>query len=293
MANHSDQPTNGWMSALQLMRIPFSVFLMPVFWFALIPIEVKVWNAVLAFVAIHIFLYPASNGYNSWFDRDEESIGGLKSPPKVTRELWYFIIAFDFLSLLVASAVNPVFAAMLFIYMLVSKAYSYDRIRLKKYPVIGALTVVIFQGFWIYVAVQSAAADSAFLSMNNTLFGIVSSLFLLGSYPMTQIYQHGEDSRRGDRSLSLLLGLHGTFLFTAGIFFIASALMIYLFAEMKQWVFIIVYLLALIPVNINFLRWYSDFRKGKSVITHHHTMRLNQISSVSLSAAFIVMKLLE
>ena len=293
MANHSDRQASGWVRALLLMRIPFSVFLMPVYWFALIPVEVNVTKAVMAFVAIHVFLYPASNGYNSWFDRDEESIGGLKRPPKVSRELWYLIIIFDVLSLLLASEVNVAFAALLFVYMMVSKAYSYDRIRLKKYPVTGALTVVTFQGFWIYLAVQVAAADSDFLSMRNTLFGIVSSLFLLGSYPMTQIYQHGEDSKRGDRSLSLMLGLHGTFIFGAVIFFVASALMIYLFAVAEQWTFIIVYLIALIPVNGYFLRWYRDFRKGKPVITHRHTMRLNQISSLSLSVAFIVMKLLK
>jgi 1,4-dihydroxy-2-naphthoate octaprenyltransferase len=293
MANHSDRQASGWVRALLLMRIPFSVFLMPVYWFALIPVEVNVTKAVMAFVAIHVFLYPASNGYNSWFDRDEESIGGLKRPPKVSRELWYLIIIFDVLSLLLASEVNVAFAALLFVYMMVSKAYSYDRIRLKKYPVTGALTVVTFQGFWIYLAVQVAAADSDFLSMRNTLFRIVSSLFLLGSYPMTQIYQHGEDSKRGDRSLSLMLGLHGTFIFGAVIFFVASALMIYLFAVAEQWTFIIVYLIALIPVNGYFLRWYGDFRKGKPVITHRHTMRLNQISSLSLSVAFIVMKLLK
>ena len=38
---------------------------------------------------------------------------------------------------------------------------------------------------------------------------ILSSLLLFGSYPMTQIYQHEEDARRGDKTLSLKLGIQG------------------------------------------------------------------------------------
>jgi len=279
---------SGWLDALKLMRIPFSVFLMPVFWFALINIKVDVSKAMLCFIAIHLFLYPASNGYNSYFDRDEQSIGGLKNPPKVTRELWYLILVFDFLSILAASFVNPLFALMIFIYLIISKAYSYDKIRLKKFPVIGALTVVVFQGFWIYIAVQAGCSTSGIFYTQNLLTGMVSSLFLLGSYPMTQIYQHDEDRKHGDRSLSLMLGVNGTFLFTSVVFLLASIFLIVLFLMQQHFSFALVYLIALLPVNVYFVKWYLDFRKGKSVITFRRTMTLNAMSSLLLSSAFIV-----
>jgi len=274
------------------MRIPFSFFLMPVFWFALINVKADLSNAILAFIVIHLFLYPASNGYNSYFDRDEESIGGLKNPPKVTKELWYLVLIFDFLALLVASMINVFFASMIFVYMLISKAYSWDKTRLKKYPIAGAFTVITFQGFWIYWAVQSAVSESQFFTRDNLILAIVSSLFLLGSYPMTQIYQHEADAKHGDRSLSLMLGVNGTFIFSSIIFFIASALMIMVFIQINRLLYVWIYLAALIPVNIYFLSWYNQFRKGKPVITYEKTMRLNQISSVALSAAFILMKIL-
>ncbi len=41
------------------------------------------------------FLYPASNAYNSYFDKDEKSIGGLKNPPPVRKELYYLALLFD------------------------------------------------------------------------------------------------------------------------------------------------------------------------------------------------------
>ncbi|HYV93387.1 MAG TPA: UbiA family prenyltransferase [Chitinophagales bacterium] len=286
--------TRNWLNALQLMRIPFSIFLMPVFWFALINIQVDVSKAILAFIAIHLFLYPASNGYNSYFDRDEQSIGGLKNPPKVTKELWYLILLFDFLSILFATFVSVAFAFMAFIYLIISKAYSYDKIRLKKFPIIGALTVVFFQGFWTYMMVQvGVSASSEIFYRENFLLAVVSSLFLLGSYPITQIYQHDEDSKHGDRSLSLFLGVNGTFLFSSLAFLLASVLLIYVFLEALYFNFVIIYLIAMLPVNIYFFNWYNDYRKGKPVITFERMMKLNVMSSLLLSSAFIVMLILK
>ncbi|WP_240731627.1 hypothetical protein [Hymenobacter radiodurans] len=73
--------------AVPLLRIPFSVYLMPVFWFGLSALRqpCSPWRAVGVFVVLHVLAYPASNGYNSYYDRDEGSIGGLKKPPKCRR----------------------------------------------------------------------------------------------------------------------------------------------------------------------------------------------------------------
>lgn len=282
-----------WFNAFRLLRIPFSVFLMPIYWFALLHTEVEWVRALWVFITLHLFVYPASNGYNSYFDRDEQSIGGLKTPPKVTSELWYLVVAFDLIAIVMGLLINLLFGAMVFIYLMISKAYSYDKIRLKKYPVVGAITVVLFQGLFTYLAVQTGVSDSFALTPDNLGFGIVSSLFLLGSYPMTQIYQHEEDEQHGDHTLSRMLGINGTFIFTAVVFFIASAVICFLFYRNHEIQNIIIYLVALFPVNIYFLKWYSDFRKGKPVITFERTMLLNAMSSLLLSAAFITMLLLK
>lgn len=282
----------NWTNSLKLLRIPFSVFLMPVYWFALLNVEPDLSDTILVFITIHLFVYPASNGYNSWYDRDEGSIGGIKIPPVVTRELWLLVLLFDFLSILFASLVNFAFAAMVLVYMMASKAYSWDKIRLKKFPVTGAITVTIFQGFWTYLMIQVGVSNSEIFYTENILMGIVSSLFLLGSYPMTQIYQHGDDRKQNVRSLSLMIGVNGTFIFSAVAFLIATILLIAVFISQSRYVCILIYLIAMTPVNIYFLKWYTDFKKGGEVITYERTMKLNAISSLLLSAAFIVMLVL-
>jgi len=78
------------------LRIPFSFFLLPVFLFSLsISPNLNGSRIFWVFIIVHFFLYPASNGYNSFFDKDEKSIGGLKNPPPVNKGLYYLSLSFD------------------------------------------------------------------------------------------------------------------------------------------------------------------------------------------------------
>lgn len=133
-------------NSLILLRIPFSFFLSPVFFFALLccPVESSS-RAAQVFIILHILIYPASNGYNSFQDRDTGSIGGIKKPPPPDKSLFYITLLLDFIGLVWAVFLSPVFALLLLAYVLASRAYSWRGIRLKKYPVIGFLTVFSFR----------------------------------------------------------------------------------------------------------------------------------------------------
>ena len=87
-----------YLSTFQLLRFHFSFFLMPVYWFAMSQLlHPDMRRAMLVFFIIHFLLYPSSNGYNSYMDRDEESIGGLKTPLAPTRQLYYVTLTMDLL----------------------------------------------------------------------------------------------------------------------------------------------------------------------------------------------------
>src|ERR1044071_1038146 len=140
-------------STLLHLRIPFSFFLMPVFLFALcVSPNVSGESLLWSFIIIHLLLYPAINSYNSYFDKDEKSIGGLKDPPPVKKDLYYTSIVLDIAAIVLALVfISKEFAVMLFIYGLASKAYSHPSVRLKKYPIAGWITVVFFQGIFTFV----------------------------------------------------------------------------------------------------------------------------------------------
>src|SRR5512141_1937229 len=123
-------------STIKHLRFPFSFFLMPVFLFTLSQADDIRWiQTIGAFLILHLLIFPSSNGYNSYQDRDETSIGGLKHPPKVTQNLFYATLLMDITGVLCGLLISLTFSLLLLIAVLISRAYSYRKLRLKKYAV--------------------------------------------------------------------------------------------------------------------------------------------------------------
>lgn len=274
------------------LRIPFSFFLMPVFFFALsVSPNLNESRLKWAFVIIHLLLYPASNGYNSYFDKDEQSIGGLKNPPPVTRSLYYMSLLFDVLAVILGFLkINFLFALMLLLYGLVSKAYSHPLIRLKKRPIAGWLTIGVFQGFFTflmsYVGINNFDVENL-IQAKVLLPAMLTTVMLLGSYPMTQIYQHEEDKKHGDDTLSRRLGIRGTFYFVQTVFMIAAVGFAWFFYAYYEIKYAYQFLLALSPVVLFFLYWFARVWIDEKKANFTNTMWLNFISAVCLNGFFI------
>ncbi|MGI4736340.1 MAG: UbiA family prenyltransferase [Janthinobacterium lividum] len=283
----------AYRKAIPLLRIPFSLFLMPVFWFGVSALrEPSSWGRVAAvFGILHLLAYPASNGYNSFYDKDEGSIGGLKAPPKVTPELLHLVWLFDALAVAGAWLMGWLFAALVVVYLLVSKAYSYEGIRLKKYPLLSTAVVVVFQGAFTFLMAQVGVGTTKaqLLEPTNLLLSLVSSLFLCGSYPLTQIYQHQEDARRGDRTLSLRLGIRGTLAFAAGGLLAGALTMALAYWQRGELPHLLIFLVATGPVVALFSRWAWLTWHDPTHANYEWTMRMNLVSSVCLSLAFLLM----
>ncbi len=240
-------------STVKHLRLPFSFYLMPVFLFALSQAGSINWlTTAIAFIILHLFIFPSSNGYNSYQDRDETSIGGIKHPPKVTRNLYFATFFLDFVGVLGALFVSVYFSLFVLIFVLMSRAYSNRNVRLKKYPVIGFLTVFIFQGAFVFLMATSAIAPfsvETFFTLNNLICMIVASLFMGSVYPLTQIYQHEADKKDGVISISYKLGYIGTFVFSAVLFAIATLFLYYYFNLRHQQTDLLLFLLISLPVG--------------------------------------------
>jgi len=282
-------------STIQLLRFHFSFFLMPVYWFALSQIVYKNWpRAILVFVILHLLVYPASNGYNSYMDRDESSIGGLKKPLQPTKELFYTTVVMDIIAILLGLLISIYFAVGLLSFILASRAYSYRGIRLKKYPILGYVTVIFFQGAISFLLVYHGSSMPApFHVPKDIIMAMVASSLLIGGfYPLTQIYQHEEDLKDGVKTISYLLGIKGTFIYVAIVYTIAMmALGLYFFVsfEVKEFFFLATIML---PVVAFFLGWAKSVWKDKAKADFVHTMRMNLIASVCSNIGFIAVMLL-
>ncbi len=280
-------------STIQLLRFPFSFFLMPVYWFALSQTDtVNTSRAILVFIILHLLVYPASNGYNSYMDRDTESIGGIKNPQLPTGQLFTVTLLLDAAAIVCSLFISVAFVAGIVAYILASRAYSYRGIRLKKYPVIGFITVIFFQGAVTYfLVVHGSSADKTF---DVPPFAMVAASLLIGGfYPLTQIYQHKQDKEDGVVTLSLLLGYSGTFIFTAIIYALAVSTLAYqLISTLQQHSFFIMQIFFL-PVLVYFFWWFRQVSLKHTAANFVNTMRMTVLASVCTNAAFITLFLIE
>jgi 1,4-dihydroxy-2-naphthoate octaprenyltransferase len=267
------------------LRLPFSLFLMPVYWFAISQTPIfDQSKAVWIFVILHLLIYPASNAYNSFFDKDEGSIGGLEKPPAVDKKLFWVSWVMDILAVIISLIVlDWIFALMIFTYGLVSKAYSNDFIRLKKYPILSWLIVGFFQGAFTYYTIIIAFEKSIVNLRTQLMPALISSLMICAVYPMSQIYQHEEDNKRGDKTLSILLGIDGTFMFTAIFFSIAFGGFFFYFNQAD----FITLLIFNFPTLVFFGWWFLKTIKDKNHANFKNTMWLNLLASVCLNSFYI------
>ncbi|MBC8034130.1 MAG: UbiA prenyltransferase family protein [Chitinophagaceae bacterium] len=261
---------------------------MPVYFFALSQVPViSTWKAVLVFIIIHFIMYPASNGYNSYMDRDEESIGMLEKPPPPTDELFYISVILDTLAIALSFLVNLPFALCIIANILASRAYSYRGIRLKKYPIAGFLTVIVFQGAITYYMVYTGASED-YRNLPIPWEGmIIASLLFGGFYPLTQIYQHKQDLKDGVRTISYVLGYTGTFLFSGIMYTIADGLLFQYFSIRDQVMHFWILQVFFLPVVAYFLFWWMKVSRNNANANFRYAMRMNIIASASTNIAFI------
>lgn len=276
-------------STIKLLRLPFSVFLTPLYFFALSQVPVIDWSkAVLIFFVIHLLVYPASNGYNSYMDRDTGSIGGLEKPPPPTRQLYYTTIVMDLAAIGLGFLVSPLFGMLMPLYIGASKAYSYRRIRLKRFPIIGYLTVILFQGaftFWL-VYFGSNAEAGARVPWQGML---IAALLIGGFYPLTQIYQHRQDLDDGVETISYKLGYTGTFVFCACIYALAWLFMAQFFIQKNQTGKLLLVSIFFVPIIVYFTWWFSAVRRNSSAANFSNTMKMNWIAATCTNIAFIIL----
>jgi 1,4-dihydroxy-2-naphthoate polyprenyltransferase len=276
-------------STIKLLRIPFSFFLSPIYFFALAQVpQIDWWKAILVFIILHFFIYPASNGYNSYMDRDTESIGGLEKPPPPSRQLFITTIILDIAGLLLSLVVHPIFAAVMVLYIGASKAYSYRGIRLKKLPVTGYLVVIIFQGaltFWL-VYFGSNAANSFEVPWQGM---VICALLIGGFYPLTQIYQHRQDLEDGVATISYKLGYTGTFVFCAIVYLCAFVFMAQFFIIHQQGIKLLVVSIFFVPIIVYFIIWFARVRKNNEAANFRNTMNMNWLAATCTNTAFVIL----
>lgn len=274
-------------STIQLLRFPFSFFLLPVYLFALSQALYTNWtDAVLVFFILHVLVYPASNGYNGYMDRDTEAVGGIRHPLPPTRQLLQVVNGMDIAAIALSFLVTPWFALGVTIYIAASRAYSSHAVRLKRFAWLGFLLVMTCQGALVFAMVYHGVHASHPLHASSTGC-IASSLLLGGAYPLTQVYQHRQDAAAGVHSISRQLGVKGTFIFSALVFnaaFLVLGVHFGIQLELDRFLYLLLFFL---PVGAYFFYWARKVWKNAAAADYDHLMRMNLVSAICSNAGFL------
>jgi len=278
-----------WHSTLLHLRIPFSIFLLPIFFMALIPVQCINSRILPVFVIFHLFLYPSSNGFNSFFDRDVGPIGGLAVPPPVHKSLLYVALFLDLLAIVWAYSITPEFALLAFIYGLGSKLYSWDRTRFKRLPIFGWIWTGLGQGTFTFLSMAAVLSGHGFFSLDALTYRVsfLVTAFILGIYPLTQVYQHEEDASRGDLTISRLVGVRGTFILSGICLFIAMAGIFFWLFSAEGFFWASIFVAVQLPSMIYFVFWAVGVFRDERRATHKSAMSMNIIASTLISSFFI------
>lgn len=187
----------------------------------------------IGFLSVHILLFGGVTVYNSYWDKDTGPIGGLRAPPPLAP--WTLPASWlaQFLGLALALRVSLHAAAAYAASMLFFWAYSRPGIRWKGRPLlslaaIGANTGVC--GFLLgYLHGGRAAVTPAAAVTPEAAAGSIGVACLIVSlFPMSQVYQVGEDLLRKDMTFTARYGLRGVkliyaLLFPCGVAILAAA----------------------------------------------------------------------
>jgi 1,4-dihydroxy-2-naphthoate octaprenyltransferase len=255
--------------------------------------EIDWYRALVIFFILHVLVYPSSNGYNCLQDQDTGSIGGLEHPPQPDLELNGLTRTMDTLAIVYSMIFLGVkYAIILVCYIFFSRLYSYRKIRLKKYPIIGYLTVVLNQGGLIFVLVSLVSSNIQFNEISPML--IIAAILLIGGfYPITQIYQHEQDKADGVTTISMLLGKRGTFVFCGLLYAFAFSLLAFHFLSIQQIELFFILQVFFIPVILFFLFWAIQVWKDERNADFKRTMRMNWIASIASNGGFITLLILK
>jgi len=202
--------------------------------------------------------------------------------------LFYTTVVMDIAAIVLSFLQSPLFSLCILLYILASRAYSYRRIRLKRFPIFGFLTVFIFQGALIFFCTYEAVINKNGFDAP-ALPCLISSLLIGALYPLTQIYQHEEDKRDGVVSISYLLGKRGTFIFSMLLFLSATFLLFLRFNQLGELNYFYLYLLIMLPVVLFFLYWMVRVWRDEDEASFRNSLLMNVLSTTCTTIFFIIL----
>lgn len=192
------------------------------------------WNQFwLQFLNVHVLLFGGATAYNSYWDKDEGPIGGLKSPPKMKKWMWGVSLIIQFIGLAWAWTIGLSYTIIYAVSFILFWLYSTPHARWKGHPILSLIAIGFSTGTNSFLMGYLAAGGN-FLSIIEGMIALGVACIILSLYPASQIFQIEEDSARGDRTFAMEFGLKGIRLFYMIMFLSGTGIISYFLSLQNQ-----------------------------------------------------------
>ncbi len=166
---------------------------------------VRLVPALVGLVLWVVCLNGGTLALNSAFDRDEGDVAYLRRPPVPPRHLAAFASGLMATGQILAFGLPAPYPMIYAACLVLSVAYSVPPLRLK--AVAGADWIINMWGFGTLTPYAGWAATGIPIEAARGLVLLAFCPLFAALYPLTQLYQLEEDTRRGDRTLACVLGV--------------------------------------------------------------------------------------
>jgi hypothetical protein len=157
---------------------------------------------------VHLLLLGGATVYNSFWDRDQGPVGGLRHPPALAPWTRPAAWGVQLVGLLVAALAGLAVVALYALAMALFWLYSSPGTRWKGNPYKSLAVIGVGNGLALFLLGYFAAGPRA-PGLDVLAAGAGVALVLLSLYPASQVFQLADDARRGDRTFARRYGLAG------------------------------------------------------------------------------------
>jgi 1,4-dihydroxy-2-naphthoate polyprenyltransferase len=279
---------------IQHLRFGFSLLILPTYIYALafVP-NISILNTLLVFIVMHVLVYPSSNAYNSVNDQDEGSIGLIEQPMPVPKQLSSICLMMDLVAAAASFYLHWIIGICVLACIIMSRAYSYRPIRLKKYALLSYIIVASMQGGFTFIIFYLGSFTSPEILLKAQaidtqlyLHALVCTFFIGAIYPLTQIYQHEQDKADGVITISARLGIRGTFVFAAIMFLLATLTHCYLCMQNGDFKSVFVFFICTSPSTFYFINWFRKAYQNEAEANFKNVLKQSVLSCICLLIYF-------
>lgn len=195
------------------------------------------------FLNVHILLYGGATAFNSFWDKDTGPVGGLKSPPKMTPWMHKISLLVMFAGWIWAFFTGPGYAFVYAVSTLLFWLYSTPLARWKGHPHLSLVAIGVSTGF--NSVLLGLLAAGGMISPLILLTATGAAFILLSLYPVSQIYQIQEDTKRGDHTFAIRYDISKVKIFFAFAFFSGLTLLCGAMFQIYRWPALVLFITGL------------------------------------------------